>query len=516
MKIYKTSCSCIFFRLLEECAERFARTLRGDSTTQSLFLDGKEAEVFLRSFFKQHFIIITWLSHLMLDSIIFFVVVLLCNFTVFSQPTFANDGRFIREPVFGTDMYIIEAGPVDGPTVLLVHGLGDDGARLWDPWVPLLAQRYHVLAFDLPGFGRSGGGNALYSPENYARLLHWLIKTRGNGKARVVGHSMGGTIALWHAATYPEDVARLVLVDAAGILHRTSFVKNTVHVDTESVDSPLRRPLEKLNRITGRLVEKLESSNSSGMMHTLLDTPELRKAVVGGKPATIAALAAAEADFSETLSSVTVPTFLIWGELDEIAPLRTALVLAAHLRDVRYTVIPKAGHVVMRDRPEAFRKALMDALLGSLPQGPAITTPEKAVSRGDVTFTNLSDMVLDGIFDTITLDGCRNVTLQNLRARTLLVRRTEVVLKNCIIEGGDGVQLTRAALTGTNVRISAPLPVRSSQSRMDLAGAELIGKTHLISTSDDSYVLFSVSRGWHDGVMKALHGACNLTPQNPL
>lgn len=454
----------------------------------------------------------------MLDSIAFFVAVLLCSLSAFTQPSLASDGQFLREPIFGTDMYLIEAGPVEGPTVLLVHGLGEEAARLWEPWVPLLAQRYHVLAFDLPGFGRSGGGNALYSPESYATLLHWLIKTRGTGAARVVGHSMGGTIALWHAAAYPEDVARLVLVDAAGILHRTALVKNTVHVDTESVDSLLRRPLEKLNRITGRLVEKLESTNSSWLMRTVLDTPELRKAVIGGKPSTIAALAAAEADFSETLSSVTVPTFLIWGELDDIAPLRTAQVLAAHLRDVRYTVIPKAGHVVMRDRPEAFRQALPETLTGPLPQGPAIIAPKEkeTASRGDVTFRDLSDLTLEGIFDTLTLEGCRNVTLRNIRARTLLLRRTVAVLKNSVIEGGDGVQLTRAALTGTNVFISAPVPVRSSQSRLDLAGVELVGKNHLITTSDDSYVLFSVSRVRRGEVVEDLHGAHNLTPQNPL
>lgn len=452
----------------------------------------------------------------MQDSITFFVAVLLCSLSAFTQPSFASDGQFIREPVFGTDMYLIEAGPVEEPTVLLVHGMGEEAARLWEPWVPLLAQRYHVLAFDLPGFGRSEGGNALYSPENYASLLHWLIKTRGTGAARVVGHSMGGTIALWHAAAYPEEVARLVLIDAAGILHRTTLVKNTVHVNTESVDSLLLRPLEKLNRIIGRLVEKLETTNSSWLMRTVLDKPELRKAVIGGKPSTIAALAAAEADFSETLSSVTVPTFLIWGELDDIAPLRTGQVLAAHLRDVRYTVIPNAGHVVMRDRPEAFRQALLEALMGPLPQGPAVIAPEEAASRGDVTFKGLSDMTLDGTFDTLTLEDCRNVTLRNIRARTLFLRRTEAVLKNSVIEGGDGLQLTRVALTGTNVLISAPLPVRSSQSRLDLAGVELVGKNHLITTSDDTYVLFSVSRGRRDGVVEYLHGARNLTPKNPL
>jgi pimeloyl-ACP methyl ester carboxylesterase len=67
-----------------------------------------------------------------------------------------------------------------------------------------LAQRYHVLAFDLPGFGRSDKQNVLYSPVNYAAFVKWLVEERVNGPFTLAGHSMGGVIALRFAAIYPR------------------------------------------------------------------------------------------------------------------------------------------------------------------------------------------------------------------------------------------------------------------------------------------------------------------------
>ena len=76
---------------------------------------------------------------------------------------------------------------------------------------------------DLPGFGRSGRANAKYAPERYAAVLSRVIAAYGPGPVDVVGHSMGGAISLYHAAAYPEQVRRLIVVDAAGILHRDAW-----------------------------------------------------------------------------------------------------------------------------------------------------------------------------------------------------------------------------------------------------------------------------------------------------
>jgi pimeloyl-ACP methyl ester carboxylesterase len=137
----------------------------------------------------------------------------------------------VTEPVFNGKARVFTAGPVAAPTVVLVHGLGDKAARDWDGLIAVLARDHHVVTFDLPGFGRSSKGNELYSPENYAAFLRYLvvehIRTR---PFSLVGHSMGGAIALRYAARYPQDVTALVLVDVPGILHRMAYSKHLGHL----------------------------------------------------------------------------------------------------------------------------------------------------------------------------------------------------------------------------------------------------------------------------------------------
>jgi pimeloyl-ACP methyl ester carboxylesterase len=122
--------------------------------------------------------------------------------------------------VFGGRVVLYRAGRRGAEPVVLVHGLGKIGARDWAHVIPALASRYEVYALDLPGFGASDKGNHLYSPANYARVLDSLLAERVRRPFNLVGHSMGGVIALTFAADYPERVRRLVVADVAGCTAR--------------------------------------------------------------------------------------------------------------------------------------------------------------------------------------------------------------------------------------------------------------------------------------------------------
>ena len=131
----------------------------------------------------------------------------------------------VNEPIFKGKALIYENGNKKNKSVVLVHGLGTLGAQDWSKLIPELAKKYHVISFDLPGFGRSSTGNHNYSPENYANFVHWVVNQYVEGDYILMGHSMGGAIALYFAAYYPRQLEQLILVDAAGILHRVSFTK---------------------------------------------------------------------------------------------------------------------------------------------------------------------------------------------------------------------------------------------------------------------------------------------------
>jgi pimeloyl-ACP methyl ester carboxylesterase len=130
----------------------------------------------------------------------------------------------VKEPVFGGRIAVYRAGPADATqAVVLLHGLGKAAARDWENLIPPLVQRYAVYAVDLPGFGASDKGNHHYSPDNMARVLDAALAPLVGRPFVLIGHSMGGAVAIAYAATYPQRVDRLVLVDVAGVLPRSLF-----------------------------------------------------------------------------------------------------------------------------------------------------------------------------------------------------------------------------------------------------------------------------------------------------
>src|SRR5215470_18888884 len=100
-----------------------------------------------------------------------------------------------------------------GPAVILLHGLGGFG-RSWRQTIDALATRATVFAVDLPGFGRSAKPRAIYRLGYFARALHGFLDALGVGQASLVGHSLGGAIAVTYALTHPSRVERLALVSA--------------------------------------------------------------------------------------------------------------------------------------------------------------------------------------------------------------------------------------------------------------------------------------------------------------
>ena len=162
--------------------------------------------------------------------------------------------------VRGLDLQICEWGA--GPTILLLHGFLDQGAA-WQPVAQLLSEAgYRVVAPDARGHGRSGhvshGGN--YHFPDYLSDLDEINRSLGLGAVHLVGHSMGGTVACMYAATRPELVRSLVLVEGLGPQFETPpqlTKKLTTHLEQlrnprphrvmESVELAAKR-MSRLNR----------------------------------------------------------------------------------------------------------------------------------------------------------------------------------------------------------------------------------------------------------------------------
>src|SRR5258708_6221714 len=103
-----------------------------------------------------------------------------------------------------------------GPLVVLLHGIAGSSAT-WEHVIPRLSTRYRIIAPDLLGHGESAKPGGDYSLGAYATLIRDLLETLGEERGTVVGHSLGGGVAMQFAYQYPERCERLVLVSSGGL-----------------------------------------------------------------------------------------------------------------------------------------------------------------------------------------------------------------------------------------------------------------------------------------------------------
>lgn len=362
--------------------------------------------------------------------------------------------EYARESVFGGRVALYSAGPAKGEPVVLVHGLGKAAARDWARVIPALAQRYRVYALDLPGFGESDKGNRLYTPDNFARVLESVLEKRVTRPFTLVGHSMGGTVALAYAAEYPQRASRLVLVDAAGVLHRSVYAEFLARVGAQraiGMDSPW---FESVVRAIQIRAENLPLRGEFG-----LERSSVRR-LLRGDPSAISALAMVEHDFSRTLREITVPTLIVWGADDTIAPLRTGQALASAIAHARLVVMEGAGHAPMVQMPERFNPIVLDEIDGrqlaaqpyALPKRPIVgnRTARCDVQRGE-EFT--------GDYALLVLENCHDVRITNARIGRLQSTHSNASIVNSHVERIEA-RNSRLELTGGSV--GAPLSLDGS------------------------------------------------------
>ena len=419
-------------------------------------------------------------------------------------------GQLLDEPVFGGRVYLVEAGCEHPRRLLLIHGIGDEAGRIWDAVLPELARNYHVLVPDLPGFGRSTKANRLYSPENYAAFVDWLLRRQPQEPTIVVGHSLGGAIALAYAGRYGQDLAGLVLVDAVGVLHRVTVSKRLVR-ERLNFDGPLfpEGAAGFFDRLSGRLVEKLSQLPSD--LDGVLASEALRQKFLDGEPDRIAAMALVQTDFAPYLATVETPTWLLWGDQDEVAPRRLALLLQGRLPQAELRLLPGLGHTPMREDPAAFDQAL-ESVLTTSPQPSPLPGPPSGDRIG--ICRDQRGATFSGRFRRLEIDNCRDVVIRDAYIGALRIDRSLVTMSHSVVAGErTGLDIRASTLQATAVDISGTTALVADQSRLDLAGVRLQGSiAALRGEREASTLVFSVSTLVSRGKERPVHEVLTLAP----
>lgn len=403
----------------------------------------------------------------------------------------------VEAPVFGGQVFTVEGGRSDGPLVVLVHGLGENGARDFYSVLPALARDYQVISFDLPGFGRSTHGTLLYSPERYAEFIRALVMRRHRGAFNLVGHSMGGAISLMYAARYPADLQRLFLIDAAGFLHRKAFVSFAVAAGLDNVLGIFSGPgKEVLDATLQAVAEAVGPVPQTPEPDFLLNNDLLRSAILR-TPTRIAALATMLENFGPPIAAVKTPTWILWGRNDRIASVRTAKILEARLPVAQLRVLESSGHDPMASEPDAVARFLVEGLAASAVPAvkrrslsawaPATAPAGRCEGQSGVRFA--------GDYPTIEIAGCQDVRLDGVRAGSIRILDSVVSVENTQVTG-DGVALdvknSKVELTASD--FAGEVALLTSGGDIDLAGITLRGTRRSVQVDRPSRLIFSISR----------------------
>ncbi|HWR73543.1 MAG TPA: alpha/beta hydrolase [Nitrospirota bacterium] len=422
----------------------------------------------------------------------------------------------VDEPIFKGQAVIYEGGAGNPRSVVLVHGVGDNAARDWDRLIPELVRDYHVLTFDLPGFGRSSKGNEEYTITNYARFLRWVIPQYVRGPFTLIGHSFGGSVALKYAADYPDDLERLVLVDAAGILHHVVLTKNIAKVDEQNKQLP-ERPINELNELIRSAIDTLGRDKRARTLEGILYSPLLRNKVLRSDPKRITALSLVEENYGKIVDKVRTPTLILWGGKDTTAPVRSALVLDAMLPRSRLVMMPQAGHSPMLEQTASFNKLVVEELRSAVPPEEFPEKPQEQKSERIGKCDNQRDMLFTGAYALIEVNHCEQVRIVGVTAGKIVVTNSKVEIENSIVRGSEaGLVVTRSEVIGTDLQIDAEETVIASRSRLDLAGVKLTGTRAAVSTPDETRIIFSVSRLKSPHRSGMVHESLVVTRKKPL
>lgn len=376
--------------------------------------------------------------------------------------------------------YVVEVGSSGGgmPPLVLVHGLGEAGVQDFYPVLRTLSATRRVIAVELPGIGRSSLGNSPPHPDLFAERVRAVIAARLEGNFDLLGHSLGGAVALLVAARERQNLRRLVLVDVAGVLHQDAFLGSQIEW--------MARDAGRLSTGTARVVSLLGHKTMvvSQWLSPSDDSISWGMTRFTGLQAQ-SALALIQFNFGPALKAQTAPALILWGTLDTVASLRTAELLSSRLVGSQLHFFEGVGHVPMSEVPHEFSKIVEKFLLGPSP----VAAPDQVVARANGGCSSQANVVFKGAFSTLVIDDCEGALLDQVTVDRLVIRESEVNISRSNI--ADGIEASESEIRMTGGSVLGRVALWLDTSEVDVAGTLLWGTHAAVQSQGESDFLGS-------------------------
>ena len=248
----------------------------------------------------------------------------------------------MNKTVNGLNINYVDRG--EGDIVVILHGWGSN-IGLHEHMISILAQKYRVLAMDMPGFGESDEPKSAWCVDDYVDFVIEFLKEYAPAKITVMGHSFGGRVIIKLCSReLPFEIEKVVLIDAAGVKPKKTLKQKTkqkIYKATKSIYSSA--PVQKM---FPEALENLRKKNGSADYNAA--SPIMRQTLVR----------VVNEDLCDLMPNVKAPTLLVWGTLDDATPLSDALTMEKLMPDAGLVKFEGAGHYSFLECRDQFGRVL--------------------------------------------------------------------------------------------------------------------------------------------------------------
>ena len=252
-----------------------------------------------------------------------------------------------------------------GPVVICMHGI----MRFAEDWlynIEALAQNHRVYVLDLVGYGCSDKPDIDYSLDDFVSFLHEFMVVLGIERATLIGHSMGGGIALNLAHRHPEKVERLVLAAGAGFGQEVHLALRLaslpmvaelcIHPNRAIISHAFKQVVYDPAIITAEM---------TALAHQRFYLPQAKEALLKTIRSGVAlpgVRAEVLAILQQAIPTITAPVLIIWGRQDPVLPVEHAYMAVESLPNAQVHILDECGHFPMFEHPQVFNALVTEFL----------------------------------------------------------------------------------------------------------------------------------------------------------
>jgi len=254
----------------------------------------------------------------------------------------------------GLKIRYLESGKGNDRHILFIHGLGSAADR-WLDIPDALSEKFHTIALDLPGFGKSDKPIMDYTIENFRKTIVDFIDSLVINNTSIVGHSLGGYIAAEVAIQNKNRVESLVLIDSSGMLKKpTPLLEEYVKVAMNPTKDKVRKVFEQMvadpKRIPTKLVETFISR---------INSPNAKYAF----KSTLENSAYSQIGLDRLKLIENIPTLILWGVEDKVIPIQHSKIFKEAILNSQIKIIQDAGHAPFAEKPDQVCEILRNFLV---------------------------------------------------------------------------------------------------------------------------------------------------------